>query len=80
MEAEITEIKVGSKLRDNDKRQKGRIVVVTEVLDFGESDPNLFVACYHTGKRQARIRFDRIFTDGKKRQRGFNLVKPDAVT
>ena len=71
----MTEIKVGSKLRDNDKRQKGRIVVVTEVLDFGESDPNLFVACYHTGKRQARI-----CTDGKKRQRGFNLVKPDAVT
>lgn len=68
---------VGDKLRDNDKRQKGRIVTVTEVLDFGmpPEDEDYFVARYHTGKRVASIRFDRIFTDGKKRQRGFNLVQ-----
>ena len=70
-------VKVGDKLRDNDKRQKGRVVTVTEVWDFGDpdGDDSMFVAVYHTGKRHARIRFDRIFTDGKKRQRGFNLVK-----
>lgn len=68
-------VRVGDKLRDNDKRQKGRIVTITHIFTYGEVDENRFVARYHTGKRDAGIRFDRIFTDGKKRQRGFNLVK-----
>lgn len=74
-------VNIGDKLRDNDKRQKGRIVTITDIWTFGAdaTDPNVctdfFIARYHTGKREAGIRFDRIFTDGKKRQRGFNLVK-----
>lgn len=60
------EVKIGDKLRDNDKRKPDRVVTVTGI----DGDH----ALYHTGKRTARVRFDRIYTDGKSRQRGFSLV------
>jgi len=70
--ANFGEIKIGDELRDNDKRQKGRIVTVLDVV-YGVGPGQGFIY-YHTGKRLATINIDRIFTDGKKRQRGFNLV------
>lgn len=60
------EIQIGSELRDNDPRQNGKKVVVIKLTDTH--------AYYKAGVRSARVRRDRIHSDGRHRATGFNLV------
>lgn len=62
------EIKRGAVLRDNDPRNKGRMVIVTRV----EADR----VVYASKTRTCHISKARIFTDGKKRAQGWNVVSP----
>lgn len=64
-------IKVGDVLQDNDPRQNGKRVTVIAIENEDAAD----FAVYQAGRRRARIRCDRIFTDGKPRTKGFNLVR-----
>lgn len=59
-------IRVGSTLETNDKRTPGHRVTVIGV--------DKTYATYQAGVRKARIRLDRIYTDGKPRSQGWNLV------
>lgn len=71
------DIKVGSCLRNNDTRKKGETVVVEAIT--GRTIPVSLQdrhAIYRSNKRIARIRFDRIYVDGRPRARGYNLVAP----
>lgn len=61
-------IKVGDVLRDNDPRFKGRTVVVVYAGDTYVS--------YAGKSRWCSIKTRRIFTDGKKRAQGWNLIQP----
>lgn len=64
-------IEVGTVLRDNDPRFKGRTVVVAHV---GASYVD-----YQGKSRYCTLRLDRIFSDGKKRAQGWNVVTDPAV-
>ena len=69
------DIKVGSKLRNNDPRKNGDTITVEALIrsDSGAGNGDNF-AVYRSAKRTARIRFDHIFTDGKTRAVGYNLL------
>ncbi len=61
-------IKVGSRLKDNDRRMRGRYLTVTRVLPNGVEAVD--------GTRRPRLYLmDRIHTDGKERKYGLNLVE-----
>lgn len=66
-----TTIKIGDKLRNNDPRKNGEIVTVTGVV----RGSNEYVT-YRAWTRKAKIACDRIFTDGKDRHQGYNLLVP----
>lgn len=60
-----SQINVGSRLKNNDPRKAG-VVLVKNVYDDHVT--------YWTGKRTAKISFSRIYTDGKDRHQGYNLI------
>lgn len=64
----VNQLKVGDTIRDNDPRQEGRTVRITECAahDF----------VYGISKKGVKVRISRkrIHTDGKPRRSGFNLV------
>ena len=63
-------VAVGSKLRNNDPRKNGETVEVIAVSsEIGGS-----FAYYQAGKRKARVNLKRVFTDGRQRAQGYNLV------
>jgi hypothetical protein len=64
-------IKVGDKLRDNDPRMPNRVLTVHQVLPNG-------VAVKNSIGRVFLILRRRIYTDGKPRRSGFDLVKEAA--
>lgn len=65
-------IKVGDRLQSNDPRDDGKIIVVKAV--YKERTSKKYYAIYQAGVRKAKLRFDRIFTDGKKRRQGYSLI------
>jgi hypothetical protein len=67
---------IGKMIRDNDPRNEGRTVVVKAVVDRGLPGKGWALCAVWIAKKGRRnyIRLDRIFTDGKKRARGWNLV------
>ncbi len=56
----------GMKLKDNDPRSNGRIVIVDHVTRTH--------AWYKGGSRWCKIALTNIFTDGKDRARGYNVI------
>ena len=73
--ANVGQVHEGTRLRSNDPRDNGKIIVVTAIAQEGLT---LF-AIYQTGRRRAKIRFERIFTDGLPRAQGYNLETPVSV-
>lgn len=69
----MTEITVGSRIKDNDPRMPGRVLEVSGFYD------NYVFAFVKVGRRHlaTKIRRDRIHTDGKPRRSGWSLVEPD---
>lgn len=69
-------LKPGMYMQDNDPRTNKRAVVITAV----HTDPltGQQYACYRYGYRVARVRFDRIYIDGKERRKGWNLMLTNA--
>lgn len=65
--AEKRPLKVGEVLRDNDKRMHGRCLTIRSIL------PNGVIAEDAVGKQRMYLR-DRIFTDGKPRKYGLNVL------
>lgn len=61
------EIKIGEVLRDNDPRMRGRCLTVRSIL------PNGVIAEDSVGKQRMYLRH-RIFTDGKPRKYGLNVL------
>jgi len=73
----VTDIVVGAKLSNNDKRWKGQVVEIKAIIRKGAAiDQNW--AVYQGGSRKVKVRFDRIFLDGAAHTQGFNLVAPAA--
>lgn len=71
------EIKIGSKLKNNDPRKNGEIVTVEGIVTNNPGvEPRS--AVYRTSKRTVQINFSRIFLDGKARSQGYNLL-PDGA-
>lgn len=66
--ADMTEIKVGDRLKDNDPRMSGRVLTITDVL------PNGVSAVDSSGRVFLYLR-KRIHTDGKPRKSGLSLIK-----
>lgn len=70
-------VPLGTKLRDNDPRAKGNVVVATGY--YYANDPQVSLipthVTYRSSRRISRIRVDRIFFDGKTRQVGYNVVQ-----
>lgn len=66
-------ISIGSKLESNDPRTLGKTVRV-ESVELGLDGE--WYAVYQAGYRKAKIRFDQIYNDGKKRAKGWSLVQP----
>lgn len=69
------DLRVGSRLLDNDPRKGGRIVSVLSVSAWTDTEG---IVTYNTGKRTATISFARIYTDGKARHQGFNLISNES--
>lgn len=70
--ASVGQVRPGTRLKSNDPRDNGKIIVVT---DIGQDGLDLY-AIYQTGRRIAKIRFTRIFTDGLTRAQGYNVESP----
>ncbi len=67
----IQGIRIGDKLRSNDKRTAGRIVEVIAATSHGDKN----FAVYQAGSRKAKVSFDLIYyEDGKHFNRGWTLV------
>lgn len=71
------EVKVGDRIKDNDPRTSGRVLIVEEVVP---GHPHSYANCVdaHNPQRKPRIRLDRIYTDGKPRRTGFTLLMEDS--
>lgn len=65
------DVKIGDWIEDNDPRRQKFRAQVLQVIRTGST----FFAVYFTGKRKARVRFDRIFeNDGIQRHQGWTLI------
>jgi hypothetical protein len=62
------ELKVGDRIKDNDPRQEGRVLTITEV------SPTRVRATREGPFPKVSILKERIHTDGKPRRTGFSLV------
>ena len=60
-------VRVGSRIRDNDKRFNGRTFEVLEIKDGA--------AFYRAATRLAKVRLDRIYTDDRQHSNGWSLVR-----
>lgn len=65
---------IGDRIKDNDLRSYGgnRVLTIIEILPNG-------VIARQGCLRPVTIRRDRIYTDGKSRQRGFSLLPREAA-
>lgn len=68
----MTRIKKGDRLQSNDPREDGKIVTVTAI--YKEPRKDKWYAVYQAGVRKAKVRFDRIHTDGRPRNQGYTLL------
>ncbi|MHB1201442.1 MAG: hypothetical protein ACYCZ6_18205 [Polaromonas sp.] len=70
------ELKVGFKLKDNDPRETGRVLTVTAL---GQRTENGLLNVHARGAAgpEVRISVHRIYSDGKPRRSGFDLVGDD---
>ena len=64
---EVTEMKIGQKIKDNDPRVGNRVLKIIDV----DGD---YVIAQQGGLHSVRIRRDRIYTDGKPRRSGFTII------
>lgn len=67
LEDEMSELKIGDKVKDNDPRSLHRVLTITSVGN--ETVMAVFAA------RHSRISIRRIHTDGKPRRSGFSLLR-----
>lgn len=67
----ILEVRVGSKLRSNDKRDAGKEVMVIGIHTDAQGRQ---YAVYQAGQRKSKIRFDQIIHSGERSARGWTLV------
>lgn len=74
MDNETTpDVRVGSRLSNNDPRcpEAQKVVTVTHI---GRTTAGPSMVAYQAATRMAWIKASRIFTDGKKRAQGYNLL------
>lgn len=73
----VEQFRKGTVLRNMDARYNGDEIMVTGIDYKIAGDPMSGVASvsYHTGARKAKISRHRIFTDGKDRSFGYNVVR-----
>lgn len=66
------DITVGMRLIDNDPRNKNRVVEIVRV-----EDSSIYYRAPATSSegREIRVSISRIYTDGKKRTKGYSLVQ-----
>jgi hypothetical protein len=64
----MSDLKVGDRIKDNDPRMPNRVLTIHQVLPNG-------VAVKNSMGRVFLILRRRIYTDGKPRRTGFDLVK-----
>jgi hypothetical protein len=62
------ELQVGDRIKDNDPRVGDRVLVITEILPNGVAAKSVY------GQRIFCILRRRIYTDGKPRRNGFDLL------
>ena len=67
-------LKVGDKLKDNDPRMAGRFLTITAIGVVGIYGVES-VRAKNTNGKEVSISTRRIYTDGKPRRSGFDLVK-----
>ena len=68
----IAEVRVGSKMRSNDKRDNGKTVEVTAIYTDTQG---VQYAVYQAGVRKSKVRFDQIRLEGHPtHSRGWTLV------
>ena len=70
-------MKIGDKLKDNDPRMSNRVLTITAigvVNTSGAESVRAKRACKGAYGPEVRISTKRIFTDGKRRRYGFDLV------
>ncbi len=70
-------MKVGDRLKDNDQRMGHRMLTITAIGVIGTSGADSVRAKGRAGP-EVRISTKRIFTDGKPRRSGFDLVTHNA--
>ena len=66
-------MKIGDKLKDNDPRMANRVLTITAIGVVNTSGAESVRAKGRCGP-EVRISTKRIFTDGKRRRYGFDLV------
>ena len=66
-------MKIGDKLKDNDPRMANRVLTITAIGVVNTSGAES-VRAKGRGGPEVRISTKRIFTDGKRRRYGFDLV------
>ncbi len=66
-------MKIGDKLKDNDPRMSNRVLTITAIGVVNTSGAESVRAKRAYGP-EVRISTKRIFTDGKRRRYGFDLV------
>ncbi len=70
-------IKVGDRIKDNDPRMAHRVLTITAVGVVGTHGVDSVFAKAPTGQ-EVRIMATRIYSDGKPRRSGFDLLTPNA--
>jgi hypothetical protein len=70
-------IKVGDRIKDNDPRMAHRVLTITAVGVVGTCGVDSVFAKTPTGQ-EVRIMATRIYSDGKPRRSGFDLLTPNA--
>lgn len=68
----LTTVAYGTTIRDNDPRYAGRVAVINGF--WINPVTSVRYATHKAGRRVAKVRLDRIFTDGKARLTGWNVV------
>lgn len=66
-----TEIRKGTVIANNDPRCVGHQATILGLV----AEVGTVYAAYQAGTRKARIRLDRIHTDGKQRRTGWSFVR-----
>lgn len=79
LEVQMLLVKVGSHIRNNDKRSGGRIEKVIAIIETPNKPgaANLHWAVYQGLHRRCRIRFDRIVAFGEPHHQHFWTLMPE---